>query len=144
MNAALKSKRIIFALFVVIVWFLAPVIRAESTQSIRLAGAFHHEFELSEGSQLVSLTGILYPAGEQEVPGMYKIRVFLQGKERWIFDVKIARDISGMEPGLAILNHLFPSTLHFWGPKKSYRFLREPRTCGQAYQSTRMDSYSLQ
>jgi hypothetical protein len=127
----LKSRTTIFVLFVAIIWFLAPIIQAEATQSVRLAGTFYRNFELSESPQLVSLTGTLYPAGEKHVPGMYNIRVYLQGKERWIFHVKRARDISGMEPGLTIINHLFPSTLHFWGPKNLITSLENPKLAGK-------------
>jgi hypothetical protein len=41
----------------------------------------------------------------------------IKGKEWHIFAVKKAWDISGMEPGLAILQDLFPSTLRLVGPQ---------------------------
>jgi hypothetical protein len=117
METIRELKIIMLALLVVTLWVLAPVTQAEAS---------HREFEFSEAPQLVSLTGILHPPGEKGVAGIDAFTIYIQGKECWIFDVKQARDISGMEPGLAILQDLFPSTLRLVGPQNLIFSLEKP------------------
>ncbi len=112
-----KSKLITSLLLLMTVWIFAIVIQAEAT---------HREFEPSVAPQLVSLTGILHPIGEKGVTGLNTFEVYIQGKEWWIFDVKEARDISGMEPGMAILRDLFPSRLRLVGPPNLILSLEKP------------------
>ncbi len=81
--------------------------------------------------ELVRLTGTFHRPEESAKTGMYSFRVYIGGKEEWIFDVKKAQDLSGLEPGLDILNDLFPSTLNFWGPKKLVSQLEKPELDGQ-------------
>ncbi len=117
MSAIRKSKLVALYLFLMTVWILTPATRAIAS---------HREFDSSEAPQLVSLTGILHPLGEKSVTGSYTFAIYIQDKEWWIFDVKEARDISGMEPGMAILRDLFPSRLRLVGPKSLIASLEKP------------------
>ncbi|MGA2516179.1 MAG: hypothetical protein ABSG44_06475 [Thermodesulfobacteriota bacterium] len=114
MKGASKSKVATSTLFMAILWLLAPIAQAEAGELDRLSGP------------LLSLTGTLYRPGEKAVAGSYTFGLYLNGKEQWILDVKAARDISELTPGLAVLRDLFPSTLNVMGPKNLIAALENP------------------
>jgi hypothetical protein len=122
MTSARRSKLIVLFLFLTVTWILAPITQAE---------AIHREFEFSEVPHLISLTGIFYPLGKNGVRGWDAFTIYIQGKEWWIFDVKKARDISGMELGMVLLEELFPSTLRLVGLKNLIASLENPDMAGK-------------
>ena len=76
--------------------------------------------------ELVTLKGTFYSPNDKIPTGSHALRIFIHDKEMWVFDIKEARDISGMEPGLSLVDHLFPSKLVFWGSKKLLVSLEKP------------------
>ncbi len=118
----MRYRVILFILSLTFLWFFPHPNPAGASRMPRSG--------ISE-SQLVRLTGIFHRPGENTKTGMYSFEIYVQGKEEWIFDVKKAQDISGMEPGLDILNDLFPSTLNLWGPKNLISELEKPELDGR-------------
>jgi hypothetical protein len=122
MKGTSKSKVGMFILCVAILWLSAPIAQADAS---RLGGPIDPESEISAPA-LISFTGTLYRPGEKVATGINTLTLYLHGKERWILDVREARDISQWTPGLVILHDLFPSTLHIMGPKNLISGLEKP------------------
>lgn len=82
------------------------------------------------GPPVVRFIGTFQPAGEKDASGLNTLTVSIQN-QKWLFQVSRVDTITGSDPGMMLLNYIFPPQLRFFGPPDRLAPLESPEIAGK-------------
>jgi hypothetical protein len=82
------------------------------------------------GPPVVRFVGTFQPFSEQGAGGLNTLTVFVQN-QKWLFQVNRVDTVTGSDPGMMLLNYIFPPQLRFFGPPNRIAPLENPEIAGK-------------
>jgi len=86
---------------------------------------------LLRSPQVVTMSGTLQPFNEHESHGLNTLTVTIDGKQKWLFNVNRVDTVTEAQPGLMLLNEIFPPELSLRGSTSDIALLEEPSVVGK-------------
>jgi hypothetical protein len=86
---------------------------------------------ISGSPRVVTMSGTLQPFNEQDSHGLNMLTVTIGGKQKWLFYVKRVETVTDAQPGVMLLNQVFPPELSIEGSTSNMALLEEPRVVGK-------------
>jgi len=84
------------------------------------------------GSPLVvTMSGTLQPFNEQDSHDLNTLTVTIDGKQQWLFNVNRVDTVTDAQPGVMLLNQLFPPELSIEGSTSNMALLADPGVVGK-------------
>ena len=84
------------------------------------------------GSPLVvTMSGTLQPFTEQDSQSLNTLTVTIDNKQKWLFNVNRVETVSDAQPGVMLLNEIFPPELSIKGSTSNIALLEEPSVVGK-------------
>ena len=80
---------------------------------------------------VVTMSGTLQPVNEQESHGLNTLMVTIDNKQKWLFKVNRVDTATGTDPGVMLLNEIFPPELHIKGSTHDMALLEQPTVAGK-------------
>jgi len=77
------------------------------------------------------MSGTLQPFNEHESHGLNTLTVTIDGKQKWLFNVNRVDTVTEAQPGLMLLNEIFPPELSLRGSTSDIALLEEPSVVGK-------------
>jgi len=92
--------------------------------------AYSSLFPRFAGPPVVRFIGAFQEFNEKAAGNLNTLTVTI-GNQKWLFQVSRVDTITGSDPGMMILNNIFPPELHFFGPPDRLAPLEKPDIVGK-------------
>jgi hypothetical protein len=86
---------------------------------------------ISGSPRVVTMSGTLQPFNEQDSHGLNMLTVTIGGKQKWLFYVNRVETVTDAQPGVMLLNQVFPPELSIEGSTSNMALLEEPSVVGK-------------
>ena len=80
---------------------------------------------------VVTMSGTLQPFNEQDSHGLNTLTVTIDDKQKWLFNVNRVDTVTGTDPGVMLLNEIFPPELRIEGSTSNMAVLEDPSVVGK-------------
>jgi hypothetical protein len=80
---------------------------------------------------VVTMSGTLQPFNAQDSHGLNTLTVTIGGKQKWLFNVKRVETVTEAQPGVMLLNEIFPPALSIEGSTFDIAVLEDPSVVGK-------------
>ena len=80
---------------------------------------------------VVTMSGTLQPFNAQDSHGLNTLTVTIGDKQKWLFNVKRVETVTEAQPGVMLLNEIFPPALSIEGSPSDRGMLEDPSVVGK-------------
>ena len=80
---------------------------------------------------VVTMSGTLQPFTEHESHDLNTLTVTIDDKQQWLFRVNRVDTVTGTNPGVMLLNEIFPPKLRIMGSTSNMAVLEQPTVAGE-------------
>jgi hypothetical protein len=95
-----------------------------------LVGSAQISSEFS-GPPVVRMSGVLQPFDEQKSQALNMLTLTIADATKWLFQVNRIDSIAGMDPGISLLDRIFPPELRLMGAPTTLAPLEQPNIVGK-------------